>query len=69
MVGGNRAVLLVVGRQQVMLGEEEKEMFIVDCEREENVNVEAVLQLSCSRMFSVTWRSDKRLRRQCFDCC
>ena len=68
LVVGNRAVLLDAGRQKVMLGEEEKEMFIVDCEQEENV--EALLKSSCSRkMFSVTWGSDKRLRRICFDCC
>ena len=37
MVGGNRAVMLDTGRQQVMLGEEEKEMFIVDCELSFNI--------------------------------
>ena len=51
-MAGNRAVLLDAGRQKVMLGEEEKEMFMLDCEQEENVKVEAVLQSSC----------DKRLR-------
>ena len=43
-MAGNRAVLLDAGRQQVMLGEEEKEMFIVDCEQEENVSVTVVMQ-------------------------
>jgi hypothetical protein len=49
MVAGNRTVLLDARRQQVMQGEEEKEMFIVNCEQEEIVNFEAVLQSSCSR--------------------